>query len=245
MKLMILFLFLWSCSTSSPDQMFGKTLGKEETFQLTDRNGTYLVKREVKFNQGRLISRLRYFDKDGVTQLENTVAVSRVGSLKKQGSLAVLPEASQFKVWFEKEEFASQTKVLPKKKKVAVNLESPNPLWKGIKEFDLPKARYVCYFSQLPECLKLQKLLIQSARKPVTLYILWDNFPYQTELYSNVEGTIVSFATLTANAQVKDEFKFNLDIGSQILFFHYDRNLNFTKMFWVAQGISMIKLGLK
>ncbi|MAZ49092.1 MAG: hypothetical protein CME65_11050 [Halobacteriovoraceae bacterium] len=243
MKFLGFLLLFMGCSTTSPDKMFGDTLGKEETFQLVDANGSYLVKREVKYSKGRMISRLRYFDKDGVTQLENTVAVSRVGRLKNQKSIAVLPEASQYKVWFEKEEHFSQAKVIASKKKIAVNLEGPSPQWEGVKEFDLPKTRYICFFSQLPECLKLQKLLIKSARQPVSLYVLWDNFPYHNELYVNLGSSITSLATLSVNNDSKDEFKFNLDIGSQILFFHYDKNLNFTKMFWVAQGISMVKFG--
>lgn len=239
--IILLLLVITGCSTTSPDEMFGKKLGKEETFQLTDANGSYLVRREVKYNKGRMISRLRYFDKDGVTQLENTVAVSRLGRIKNQKDLAILPEASQYKVWFDKDEYFSQSKILGRKKKIAVSLEGPNPQWKGIKEFDLPKTRYICFFTQLPECLKVQNLLIKAARKPVSLYVIWDNFPYHEELYTNLDGTITSFATLSVNNEVKDEFKFNLDIGSQILFYHYDRNLNFTKMFWVAQGLSMIK----
>lgn len=245
MKSLVVILFFIGCSSTTSDQRIEKNFESETTFRLTDSNGSYLVKKEIKFQKRRLVSRLRYFGKDGVTQLENTVAVSRVGSLKKGKGLAILPEASQFKVWFEKEEYSSQAKILPGEKKIAVSLKSPQPLWQGVKEFQLPKTRYICFFSQLPECLKLQKLLIRSARQPITLYIIWDNFPYQTELYSDLEGSIVTAATLSATKQVKDEFKFDLDIGSQILFFHYDRNLNFTKMFWVAQGISMVKLGAK
>lgn len=242
MKYLIILIFVLGCATGSQEDIFGSSVGGEDTYQLIDPNGTYIVKREVKLRDGKLITRLRYFAKDGVTPLENTVAISRVGTLRSTKELAVLPEAFQYKVWFEKEEYFSQGKLNPRKRSMGITVSSPKPQWSGVKDFTLPKARYICFFSQLPDCLKIQRLLIKSARQAVNLYVIWDNFPYHKELYADVGDDLVTMASLKVSGQEKEEFKFSLDIGSQILFYHYDKNLNFTKMFWVAQGISMINI---
>lgn len=241
MKLGFLLLVLISCSGLKNKDIYGPEKKSElKTFQLKDGSGEFLVKRESKVLNGKLLTRMRYISKDGVTVLESTVAVSRIGRIKNK--VALLPEASQFKVWFEKEQYFSQIKINPKTRQASIAIEEPKPRWSGIKTIDLPKSRYFCFYTQLPECMKMQNLLLQSARSKVQLYIIWDNFPFHQDLYEGMGEELISLASLTVSDHNKDGFKFSLDIGSQILFFHYDKNLNFQKLFWVAQGISMIDI---
>ena len=39
----------------------------------------------------------------------------------------------------------------------------------------------------------------------------------------------------------KNEYRFRLSLQDQILFYHFDDKYNFLKMFWISQGISVIK----
>ena len=98
---------------------------------------------------------------------------------------------------------------------------------------------FFCFFSQLPECLKEQNLLYLSAQKKVQLFVVWDNFPYHRELYEGMGTNPIISATLEISKHSKDELKYSLDIGNQIIFYHFDKKLMFKGFYWISQGISL------
>ena len=101
MRLVLVIISLISCANKSGQNI--KTGGlqkRSEIFQVKESTKTYLLKRDLKYRDGKLLTRVRYFAEDGLTVLESTVSVSRLGTVNQK--VALLPEASQFQVWFDK-----------------------------------------------------------------------------------------------------------------------------------------------
>jgi hypothetical protein len=236
----ILFLtVLLSCSGLPLNNKNLKT-SSSHFFDYTDQSGSYTYKRELKSAKGKLITRVNLLSKDNL-ELEKTVAVSSLGMIKNDSnsSVSILPNVSQFKIWFDKKEFFSQVKILRKSRSLEVTVK--NQQESTVKEYSLPKGRYFCFFSQIPECLAKQNLLFLSSKKKIPLYIIWDNFPYHVELFRGISDKPYTSATIALEGHDKNELKYSLDIGNQVLFYHYNRKLEFVKMFWISQGISVVR----
>ena len=238
MKLLILITLFTSCALNLQTKKNQGMNSSIQEFRYTDFSGIYNLKREVKLDKGKLITRVKLFS--GSDELESTVSVSKFGSSSKSSNKYLLPSISQFKVWFNKKEYFSQIKIDRKTRKLEVLMKSPDEKWQGKKEFDLPKTSYICFFSQIPECLKSQELLLKAARGDLGLYIIWDNYPYQLEQFNEVPSAPFFYATVKLDGYEKNIVKYTLDIGNQIVSFHFDKNLKYTRMFWVSQGISSI-----
>jgi hypothetical protein len=235
---MLIIFLLTSCAlTSNKDNTpaLNNSIGE---FRYTDFSGVYSMKREIKLDQGKLISRVKIFS--GSKELESTVSVSKFGKSSKSNNKYLLPSISQFKVWFNKKEYFSQIKIDRKTRKLEVLMKSPEKKWQGKEDFTLPKTSYICFFSQIPECLKSQNLLLKAARGDLGLYIIWDNYPYQLEQFSEVPAKPFFYAKVKLDGYEKNIVKYTLDIGNQIISFHFDKNLKYNRMFWVSQGISSI-----
>ncbi len=234
MKLVFILFYLVSC-TQLPHETNNLKNSHVEVFKYKDFSGEYIKKREIKKENGKLISRIKLFLKD--QELESLVSVSAIGTLKNSQDIYILPKISQFKVWFDKKEYFSQLKLDRKKRVLETVVKSPEKKWNGEKTFKLPQTPYICFFSQLPECLKMQKLLLKAARKNLAFYVIWDNYPFHVEQFDGVDPSPFFLATLKLDGYSKKIVKYSLDIGNQILSFHFDNNLNYIKMFWVSQGI--------
>ena len=108
-------------------------------------------------------------------------------------------------------------------------------------DFNLEKGRYYCFFSQLAECIEMQNILLEARNKRLFIYIVWDNYPFNSEQYEKIPTDVVSKAQFSYFKKDKDNLIFELDLGNQIILMHFDRQLKFEKMFWIAQGISITK----
>lgn len=242
-KIFIFFLLIGCSSrglvTDSPEL---QKRNESILFEYSDNTGEYLAKREIKIVKNKLVSRVTILSRDGLQELETQVSMSKLGTLKnsKDNTLAILPEASQFKVWFNKELYSSNMRFNPTSKTITTIAKSPSTDKETLKDFKIPKGNYFCFFSQLPECLKMQNLLLKAASKSVPIYLIWDSYPYHVEQYENLLDSPLMLATLTLTEHDKNEYKFALDIGNQIIFYHFDKKLNFVKMFWISQGISLV-----
>lgn len=243
MKFLFLIFLIYSCATSplgnvESDQQYNGS----RYYELSDKTGNFLVKREVKLGSKKLLTRTTVLTRDGMQELEKQVSVSKIGNVKgRRGAVkALLPEAAQFVVWYNKKAYSAQQKVNTKQKTIKVKVKDPDGEKKAYQEFKVPKGSYFCYFSQIPECLKIQNLLFKAANKSIQIFVLWDNFPFHTEQYEGVINSPMILATLKLNDHSKDELKYALDIGNQMIFYHFDKKLNFDKMFWISQGISML-----
>lgn len=243
MKLFLLLFLFMSCSVTGVKGRSGekKSLTSQD-YTLTDFSGEYLYRRDVKKLSRKLITRVKIFSKEGYHELESLVSVSKIGTVKGaagKNKTALIPEVSQFKVWFEKKEYFSQLKINRKEKKIEVLTRGSSLEPEKIKTYKVPHGKFFCFFSQIPECVKLQNLLLLSARKSVKLYIVWDNFPYHNEQYEGLGKGPLTLATMSLSSHSVNDLRYSLDLGNQVIFYHFDKDLSFKKMNWVSQGISL------
>jgi hypothetical protein len=128
------------------------------TYDYTDSSGEYILKREIKKTKNNLITRVKILSKKNLKELESQVSVSILGSVPtKNGKkvTALLPSISQFKVWFNKEEYFSQIKSLRKQKKIQVILKSPEKKWNSETLYDVSKSDFLTACSNSSNALNL------------------------------------------------------------------------------------------
>lgn len=227
-----------------PFEKTDKSADRDQNYFYQDSSGRYKMKRELRTKGNKIILRSQLFSIKGSTlPLEKSITVSTVGYVSKnKDDIRVLPSRAQFDVWFEKKRFTSQFALYRKQRKLYISLRSPEKQWSGDKEFSLPRGKYFCFFSQLPECIEIQGLLFKARNKRVPIQVIWDSYPYHTEQYDGVDSEPIVSADLYLTDSDKNELKYALDIGNQIIFFHFNKKLKFERMFWVSQGISLQKV---
>lgn len=237
------FIIFVGCSLYPTQEDFSstnrKTKNKTNYLSYTDQSGSFSLKREIKYRPGKLIARVKLFSTQSSKELESIVSVSSIG--KFNNKTAILPEVSQFRVWFNKKEHFSQIKLNRKTKSLEIIAKAPTKKWNFTKEYKLPSGRNYCFFSQLPECLKQQNLLSKTAGgKKVQLFVIWDNFPYHNEQYDGLGVEPFVLAILTLDGHDKNLLKFALDLGNQVMYIHFDKHAQFVAYYWINQGISAV-----
>lgn len=244
MKFLILILiFLTSCSHNKRESET-KNLNTFSYFSFKDLSGEYIVKREVNLKNSKIALRQTLFlPGNEIAPLEKSVSVASLGFIKTNNSKvrAIRPVASQYSIWFEKKEFFSQFKLNIKKKGLDLYLKSPEKKWQGTQFISLPKSSKFCWYSQVPECLKKIAKLERKSRQPIHFFIIWDNFPYNGEQYEGASTEAFSAATVAFDAKVDKTYRFSVSVNQQLIFYHYNFDLEFERMVWIAQGITMIK----
>lgn len=234
----LLFVFLLSCANSQKVETTVIIPGTQK-FILTDGSGKFQVERQVKISGKKILTRSTISSVNNPkVALEKSITSSFLGSLRN-GDRSLLPVASQFSVWFDKNLFFSQLKVDRKNKTVEIIKKSPEAKWNGKETKKVPAGKYYCFFSSLPECVISQNILLKSRDKKVPIYLIWDSFPFYVEQYQGVSGQLLSLTQFSFSNMVSNSLRFELDIGGQIIFYHFDKKLQFEKMFWVSQGISL------
>ena len=240
MRFLILLLLLSCAGTKTTQRTIVKSGVKK--FILTDGSGKFHVERQVKISGKKILTRSILTDWKNPNQiLEKSVTASLAGRLRN-GEFSLLPQASQFSVWFDKKLYFSQVKVNKSKKTIEVLKKSPEAKWSGSEEVKAPAGKYFCFFSSLPECVISLNLLIKSRKGKIPIFLIWDSYPYYGEQYQGLSAELISLTQFSFANMVENSLRFELDIGNQIIFYHFDKNLNFEKMFWVSQGISLERI---
>ncbi len=247
---LLFIVFLSSCSTTKGAKTLKKELARgEERFSYTDKNGQFVVRISSGFNKSKKENTfyskrsLEIPGKDTDNILEQSIVLSDLGSVKKMAILR--PKISQYNVWFGGKRYFSELKMNPAKKAIDLRMVSPEPQWNGTKQIKLPstKALY-CYFSQVIECAKTTGFLDTAIKKEtgtMNFYVIWEGYPYLNETFSDFPASLFSKAQFEYEGKTKEgEFKFNLKVAGQSIFFIIDEKLHMKKMFWVSQGISMV-----
>ena len=153
---------------------------------------------------------------------------------------------SQYTVWFEGKKYFSELKIIPSKKVVELKMQSPESNWNGTKQIKFPSTKTMsCFFSQIVDCVKISGFLELAAKKKknkMSLYVIWEGYPYLNETYSDFPSELFSKAEIEYDGSTKNnEKKFNLSVAGQSIFFVLDEKNIFKKMFWVSQGITMVE----
>jgi hypothetical protein len=247
MKWLLLILSL-SCSHSYKKEF---TEIKESTlvYSYQDGSGQFKLTREIKKHDKKVILRQQILDKSLKKNdfLEKSIVVIQPGKNKKSKSQAkmIRPLDSQYIVWLEGKKYESRGKLLLQKKKYAFQLESPEAKWNGYKEYEVPQGNIFCFLSILPECLKSSGSFSQVIRNPnkkVSFYVVWEGFPFISEQFSGMSKEPMNQAELSYDKYHDGTHRFTVDIGGQSIFYHLTNDLNFIRMFWASQGISIMPL---
>lgn len=243
--ILILFMFFTSCSSNKTKKIKESMENGSEHFLYTDKNGkfkstfTYGFKEKEYFTKRTI--EIPGKEKDGI--LEQSIVFSNLGSVK--GKNILRPKVSQYTVWFDGKKYFSELKINPKKKAFELKMVSPESNWNGTKEIKFPTTKAnICFFSQLVECVKLSGFLDakKNAKKTMSLYLVWEGYPYLNETYTDFPSELFSKAIIEIDSTTKnEEKKFNVQVAGQSIFYVVNKDNQFKKMFWVSQGISMLE----
>ncbi len=244
--LIIFFSIIFSSCSSSQNQI--KDGFKEKNiYVFNDSTGEYFLERDILIKNKKLITRQKiYSSMEPDKLLEKSIMISSLGKLKVGSNLInyTRPDISQFTIWFEKQKFFSQLKTLKKNKSLEIVMLSPEEKWNGNKEIKYPKGATFCYYTQIPDCLKIQghlNSLINKEKKQIPFYLIWESYPYQGEQLNNISDSPFQKAVILYEGINNGLHRFIVDLGNQTILYHYNLDLKFEMMFWVAQGITLKK----
>ncbi len=245
MKIALLSLFLvCSCSSllssGSPKQI-------KQNYAYVDGSGRYGFTREHKLLKNKLISRTQLSSSQGSSAkpLEKSSMVSQLGTVKeKKGrSLVMRPFASEFTVWLEGKRYDSKMRLDPKTKSMIVDLTSPEPQWQGRSSIPFPKGKQFCFYGQIPDCLYHSQLLtkaIENRGERLPFYVVWDSYPYLQEQFSGIGTKLFAPAVVKYEGEQKSQHRFLVEVSGQGIVYHFSKSFDLVRMFWIAQGISVI-----
>lgn len=235
---------LSSCS-STP--IGGDLRDSSQMFSFRDVTGKYRLNREIKVVKKKTVTRVQLLSEENKL-LEKSVVVSQMGSVREKNKrvLSMRPYASEFTVWLEGKKYTSTMKIDPKSKSMRVELDSPEPKWKGVKTIPFPGGKVFCFYSQLPECLNQAQLLKRAnndERKKINFTLVWDNWPYVQDQLTGVGQELFTPATLTFERMEKKNLRFTVEVEGQMLLLSFSNSYDLVRIAWVAQGISVLPLG--
>ncbi|MGE3610794.1 MAG: hypothetical protein AB7I27_14475 [Bacteriovoracaceae bacterium] len=242
MKASLILIFL-VCACSS---VKNAPLEGVKNYNYADVSGNYTLKREFKLEKNKLVSRVQL--SAGAKILEKSVVVSQLGSIKiknKKRIRTLRPEASEFTVWLEGKRYFSSMRINPKNKSMSVRLESPEERWNGKSEVPFPKAKYFCFYSQLPECLYHNSLAVQAyeQKNDQRFYVIWDSFPFIQEQLTNVGQNLFALGIVKFEGEDKKYLKFVVELDEQEIHFDFSKSFDLIRMSWVTQGITIVPEG--
>ena len=240
------FFYLVSClaliSCSSWNSPFGKKIvrNSKSSYSLQDVSGKYRATREIIFkdHESKLLSKFVIKDKVSNQDLEKSLSYSVVKGDK------VKPVLAQHSTWLEKKKFFSQIKYNKENKNYEVYLKTPEKKWSGRKAIKVPDGKFTCFLTQLPECLHLNgimRLFKQDPEVEIDIIVIWDNYPFYAEQYIGLKEELYSLATLRIDGLQNDKIRVALEIQGQIIFYLFDKNLNYLNTYWVVQGYRLEK----
>lgn len=226
---------------------------KVTQFNYEDKNGSFKLTRQtgMEKNTDRMISKhqLELLAGGKESILEQSIVISNPGSIK--GKNAVLrPEEAQYIVWFEGKKYTSTIKINTQAKSFELKTSGPTSLDKKNKQISFPKNQNIlCFFSQLTECLNFHGFIKNALKQQsgsLRLNIIWSGYPFFQEAYNNLPMELFSEAKFAFDGKIaEDEFRFTLGVAGQMIFFVTSESGELKKMFWIAQGISMVRQDLK
>lgn len=222
-------------------------------YNYEDKNGTFKVSRQVGLEKktGRLITKqqLELIGLGKESILEQSIVISNPGSIKSK--IEVLrPEEGQYSVWFEGKKYSSTIKINAKNKSFELKTTGPSAKDVTSRQIAFPNNQHIfCFFSQLTECLNFHGFIKKSIKEQagsVRLNLVWNGYPFFQEAYNDLPIELFSNAKLAYDGKIADdEYRFTLGVANQMIFFVTGENGDFKKMFWIAQGISMVRKDLK
>lgn len=232
-----------SCSTSDNENSHHLSF-YSKNYSYQDKAGSFSLKRQSGLDVNKnLVTKYRL--SGGKKVLEQSIVFSKVTKLKKKLPILV-PISSQYNVWFDKRKYQSRMKLSENKKQLTVTLTSPEDQWNGSKSYDISDNNgVICFYTQVLECAKRIGFLERSIRSrsgAMTFTLIWDGYPYIQEQYGGLGDKPFTKASLRYDEKTSDGgIRFKLSFNNSIVFYFVDQNNHFERMFWPAQGVSVLK----
>jgi hypothetical protein len=230
-------------SRKNPDE-------KKHEYLFVDGTGRFIFTREHRLLKNKIISRAQLSSDQGSSHriLEKSVTVSQLGSIKDNNHrvLVMRPLASDFTVWLEGKRYDSKMRLDIPNKKMQIELNSPEEKWKGKSSVAIPKGKLFCFFSQIPDCLFHAQLLTKGLERKENSFpftVVWDGFPYIQDQYASVGTKLFSPAILKYDGEDKQVLRFLVELDGQSILYHFSKSFDLVRMFWIAQGVSIIPPG--
>ncbi len=157
--------------------------------------------------------------------------------IPKKGIL--YPSVSQSSTWIDKEKYFTSAKANLDLQQYEIYTE---PSKKSTTK-NFVNTKRVCAFSMIQFCLEsLVKLdqLVNGSQKLLKLWVLWDQYPFHKLMYNDLYGDFLDQGIITFEKVEMGSYFFNIELSGQILSLITDKNFRFEKLFWVAQGLSLI-----
>lgn len=253
-KTILLFLLMlaMSCSNQVSRNKKQLDLGTNK-YIYADKNGSFSVTRQVGFQKGDdklfVKRQMELENRDRNNILEQSIVYSNPGYLKKKTAI-LRPEEAQYSVWFDGKKYTSHIKISPKNKGYELKTTGPESRDKQNKIIPAPKTKkLLCFFSQVTECLAFSgfiKKAIEVESGSARFMLVWDGYPYFQEAYNDIPMEMFSNAELNYDGKInEDEFRFNLVVGNQSIFYVLGKEGDLKKIFWIAQGVSMVRKDLQ
>ena len=240
---MIWFLLLTLISCSSHK---GELKKQQKEFYYKDVSGEFHINREVRMSTHQVVLKQEmYRPQDGSKILEKIISVSDAGEVKVNGKQVPLlrPNISHYTSWLDGKKFFSQIRFDTKSRSLVVTAQSPEEKYNGTKRYSLPKGIYFCFFSQLPECIRASGYFDQlkkNSNTKMNMTVIWDSFPFHEEQFSDIGSSPLQNAKIYFDEETNDAFRLGVEVAGQVVFYHFTKHNQFIKMFWIAQGISML-----
>jgi hypothetical protein len=236
--------FLFSCSSVG---LQGSPKETKQQYSYIDGSGKFVLSREHKLLKNKLISRTQIASNQGSSLkiLEKSITVSQMGTIKDKNSriLILRPLASEFTVWLEGKRYDSKMRLDLKKKSMSIELNSPEPKWQGMSSVPVPQGKQFCFFSQIPDCLYHNMLLSKAmARKDESFpfYVIWEGYPFIQDQFTGVGSKLFEPANVKFNGEQKNTMRFLIEVGGQSILYHFSKSFDLVRMFWVAQGVTVV-----
>ena len=81
---------------------------------------------------------------------------------------------------------------------------------------------------------------IEKQAGKMSFTIVWEGYPFIEQLYSGIDGPFATSIFSYEGRSREGHFIFNLNFGNQVLFYHFNRDMQLEKKFWVSQGMTQI-----
>lgn len=240
-----LFLFvLTACSAILPS---GSPKEIKQHYSFVDGSGRFVLTREHKLLKNKLISRSQISTNQGsaLKPLEKSVTVSQLGSVSENNKrvMVMRPMASEFTVWLEGKRYDSKLRLDTRTKSMLVELTSPETKWQGKSSVPVPRGKQFCFYSQIPDCLYHNLLLTKAIDRKgegMPFFVVWEGYPYIQEQFSGVGSKLFAPAVVKYEGEQKGLRRFLVEVDGQSILYHFSKSFDLVRMFWIAQGISVV-----
>lgn len=215
-----------------------------------DKTGIFALERKSSLNKEKNLVIVKQYISNSEESAEPNI-VEEVATYSTPGLLkdvsVLRPTRSVFNVWFDKKKYSTEMKLNLKSHKLDVKVTSPEENLNGTKQFSLPKKNtgVFCFFSQVLECVKATNFIHTAIDKDagqMNFHVIWENYPFIQDQYADLPNEVFSSASFEYEGKnEKGEYKFTLQLPNQAIFYFVDKNADILKIFWVSQGLSVVR----